>query len=148
MMLGGLGLLIGFAVIAFRFCCYKSNTNNKFWLFKTYVGLSGLLGAALIVSGSIAMPLPCDLFLTLGMFALNVVSVLATFTAPVRWCAFPISYIGFCSIVHLYSVSTYDESTEPSRPFIPMIVFGVIVLIEALVALSIISATKRKQTTN
>lgn len=137
--IGVIGLLIGFAVIAFRFRCYKTNVDHRLWLFMTYVGLSGLLGAGLIAVGFIDIPSPYDICFALIMFSWNVVSVLATFTTPPRWCAFPISYIVLCSLLCIYSVTAAEETPEPSRPFVSIILFGAILLIEALVMLIITS---------
>ena len=103
---GGLGLLVCFAVLHFRIYKYKSSTEHRSWIFKIYLALNGLLGTLLMVLGAVDIPNLYAICIALWMFAWNLISVLATFAAPVRWSIVPMSYVCMCTLLCLYSVAT------------------------------------------
>jgi hypothetical protein len=145
LLFGGVGLLLCLGGLACRFYTYNFKIDRPSPIFTLYSAASLLLAAVTIAIGFISVPSPWDIFFVLWLLSWNGVSVLATFTAPARMAAFPVSYIILCTSFFLYSFC--NDTPDQSRPFIPTIALGTILLVSAILAL-VLSLKKRPRTTS
>jgi len=141
-------VLVLFTIFAVAMLFYRFSTDKVRKIdrapglaYKLYLFFTVLLGQTLVVFSSYEIPSPWDISLVCTLFAWCTVSVLAMFTASIRWAVSPVLYIVSCVVYFFYATAS-GTSEDPlirqqitEEQNLATLRFGIVVIVEAALTL-------------